>query len=188
MTVKCYETRSTIVRPRLPACAILHRANSQVDNPPPAVLRFASSFVICVQAPTGKDQIALCNVQPAVFNRSSSNPGCLPAPCLLPFPLLCPLPCSPTRALSGVGFLLPFPIGLAFILVAIARRQPAPEHARCLIDKQTNERYESEVGESSLAFLLQKFVTIIRHRLIDQTQLRKGYDDGVQGSPRGNHG
>jgi hypothetical protein len=117
------------------------------------VLRFAPSFVMCVQASSGKDQIALCNVQPAVFNQTSSRPRCLPAPCVL-FSLP---PCSLTRALSGVGFLLPSPIGLAFILVAIARRQPAPEHARCLIDKQTNERYESEVGESSLAFLLQNF-------------------------------
>jgi hypothetical protein len=50
--------------------------------------------------------------------------------------------------------LLPFPIGLAFTFLAIARRQPAPEHERCLSDKQTNERYESEVGESNLAFLL----------------------------------
>jgi hypothetical protein len=69
---------------------------------------------------------------------------------------LLPLLCLPTRARSGVGFLLRFPIGLAFILVAIARRQPAPEHARCLSDKQTNERYESEVGESNLAFLLRE--------------------------------
>jgi hypothetical protein len=68
--------------------------------------------------------------------------------------LLYPLPCPPTRAPPGVGFLLPFPIGLAFIFMATARRQPAPEHARCLSDKQTNERYESEVGESNLAFLL----------------------------------
>jgi hypothetical protein len=70
--------------------------------------------------------------------------------------LLPPLRCLLTRALPGVGFLLRFPIGLAFILVAIARRQPAPEHARCLSDKQTNERYESEVGESNLAFLLRE--------------------------------
>jgi hypothetical protein len=62
--------------------------------------------------------------------------------------------CSLTRALPGVGFLLRFPIGLAFTLVAIARRQPAPEHAQCLTDKQMQMRYESEVGESSLAFLL----------------------------------
>ena len=108
---------------------------------------------MCVQAGPGKDQIALCNVQPAVFNRTSSRPGCRPAPCVL----LCLPPCSLTRALSGVGFLLPSPIGLAFILVAIARRQPAPEHAHCLSDKQMQMRYESEVGESSLAFLLQKF-------------------------------
>ena len=70
----------------------------------------------------------------------------------------CRLLYTRTRAIPCVGFLLPFPIGLVFILVAIARRQPAPEHARCLIDKQTNERYESEVGESNLAFLLRKFV------------------------------
>jgi hypothetical protein len=71
--------------------------------------------------------------------------------------LFCLLLCFLTRALSGVGFLLRFPIGLAFILVAIARCQPAPEHAHCLSDKQMQMRYESEVGESSLAFLLQIF-------------------------------
>ena len=142
-----------------------HRANSQVDNPPPAVLRFATRFITCAQALQATGKSALCNSQPAVLYRINSGHGCLPAPCALSFLL----PASLTRALPGVGFLLPFLIGLAFILVAIARRQPAPEHARCLIDKQTNERYESEVGESSLAFLLQKFVTIIRHRLIDQT-------------------
>jgi hypothetical protein len=57
-----------------------------------------------------------------------------------------------------VGFLLPFLIGLAFTFLATARRQPAPEHELCLSDKQTNERYESEVGESNLAFLLGFFV------------------------------
>lgn len=97
----------------------------------------------------------LCNLPPAVFY-SLSSLGFSPCSlfCCLPLPLLL---CTPTRAPLGVGFLLLLAIGLAFTLVAIARRQPAPEHAGCLIDKQTKKRYESEVGESSLAFLLQKF-------------------------------
>jgi hypothetical protein len=66
-----------------------------------------------------------------------------------------------------VGFLLLFPIGLASIFMATARRQPAPELARCLSDKQTKERYESEVGESNLAFLLARFRRIFAPNLGD---------------------
>ena len=106
-----------------------------------------------VQGVDGNQTQRLCRPQSAVRSSRHSSHG-FSRRWLLPCVLLPLPPCSLTRARPGVGFLLRFPIGLAFILAAIARRQPAPEHARCLTDKQTKERYESEVGESSLAFLL----------------------------------